>query len=146
MALKIAIAFRLPIGPIQASLALVGQARGMDVLPIRDGNNWVPPAGKKWDDYDVIIHFHNRPPTFETSASVLWWMCDLRDPVIFPNAGCTAFAIFVCNQMFVEDYIRHFGIKTFYLPQCGNDTEIVPGRTLKQDCVFSGQGNEGGAI
>jgi len=140
---KIAIVYRVPIGPIQASLSLAGQAKDMDILQMRPNDDWATPAGKQLDDYDVIIHFHNQPPTFKTSAVILWWMCDLRDPVKIPSAGCTASAIFVCNQLYVEDYIRHFGVKTFHLPQCGNDTDMVPGRTLRQDCIFLGRAKIG---
>ena len=57
--MKVAIAYRVPIGPIQASLILAGKAKGMDLLEMPKKGDWSPPAGKRWDDYDVVIHFHN---------------------------------------------------------------------------------------
>jgi len=136
--MKAAIAYKCrPFGPIQASLCIAAEKLGFDLLPMEKSSPWAPPKGKHWDDYEVVIHFHNATPSFRTSAKVLWWMCDLRAPQqMLPT--CTADMIFICNSLFVDDYEKHFGVKVHYLPQCGNDADMKPGRNLKDACIFLG--------
>ncbi len=135
--MKVAVAYRLPIGPIQASLAIAAKAKGFDVLEMPKGREGIAPAGKSWDDYDVIVYFMNGPPTFQTSAKVLWWMCDLRDPAPL-NRVTTASEMFVCNRLFKDAYANHFGVPAYYLPQCGIDSELEVGRKVDWDAVFLG--------
>lgn len=135
--MRVAVVYRLPIGPIQASLTIAAKEKGFDVLEMPKGKEGVPPAGKSWDDYDTLIWFHNQPPTIQTSAKVLWWMCDLRDPSTISNVT-TASEVFVCNLLFKDDYSEHFGIPSYHLPQCGNDVPVTDGRKLKEDVLFLG--------
>lgn len=136
--MKVAVVYRLPIGPIQASLALAGQAKGFDVLEMAKGKEGIPPAGKSWDDYDILIYFHNNPPIFKTSAKVLWWMCDLRDPKIIQSRDTAADKLFVCNLLYKDDYAEHFGKPSYYMPQCGNDAPVTDGRRIEEDVLFLG--------
>ena len=59
--MRVAIAYRTPIGPIQASLIRAAKEGGMDLLessPIKMAHKnklFEPPDGKKWDNYDVIM-------------------------------------------------------------------------------------------
>jgi len=142
---KVAVAYRLPIGPIQASLAIAAKAKGFDVLEMPKGKEGIAPGGKSWDDYDVIVYFMNTPPTFQTSAKILWWMCDLRDPKII-TSGTTASEMFVCNQLFTDAYAEHFGKPAYYLPQCGNDADVKNGRKFDEDILFLGIVRPGSAF
>lgn len=135
--MNVAVVYRLPIGPIQASLAIAARANGFDVLKMPKGMEGVPPEGKNWDDYDTLIWFHNQPPTIKTSAKVLWWMCDLRDPSTISNVT-TASEVYVCNLLFTEAYGKHFGIPSYHLPQCGNDAPVTDGRHFSDDVLFLG--------
>jgi hypothetical protein len=125
--MKYAISFREQGGPIQSSLSLCAEARGVDVFHINEEYNW--------DDYDALIWMNNRPPTVETSAKIFWWMNDLRPP---RNTTTTASVIGLCNKYFLLEYEDSFGVPTVYLPQCGNDTETVGDRDLHCDVVFLG--------
>lgn len=135
--MRVGIVYRLPVGPIQASLALAAEEKGFDVLEMPKGREGVPPTGKDWDDYDILIWFHNQPPTIETSAKVLWWMCDLRDPAAISNVT-TASEVFVCNLLFKDAYNDCFGIPSYHLPQCGIDAPLAAGRSIKEDVLFLG--------
>lgn len=135
--MKVAVTYRLPIGPIQASLAIAAKAKGFDVLEMPKGKEGICPGGKSWDDYDTLVYFMNGAPTFKTSAKVLWWMCDLRDPKPI-TSGTTASEMFVCNQLFKDAYAEHFGVPAYYLPQCGNDAPITDGRKFTENILFLG--------
>ncbi len=125
--MKYAISFREQGGPIQSSLSMCAEARGVDLLRIDKENNW--------DDYDALIWMNNRPPTVDTTAKIFWWMNDLRPP---RQANTTASYIGLCNRYFLLEYEDTFGVPTMYLPQCGNDTPVRGGRDLGCDVLFLG--------
>lgn len=136
--MKVAVAYRLPIGPMQASLALAAKAKGFDVLEMPKGREGICPEGKNWDDYDVVVYFHTHSPTFQTSAKVLWWMCDLRDPKSIAARDTVASEMFLCNQLYKDAYSEHFGVPAYYMPQCGIDFPMEAGRTVDWDALFLG--------
>ena len=132
--MKYAIAFRNHVGPIQTSLRLIAEARGIDVLV---GNARDMNVEHNWDDYDALLWFDNRVPTLKTSAKIFWWMCDLRVPETL-GGKTTADYIGICNKQFLREYENFYGVPAIYVPQCGNDTEIVEGRNLGCDVLFLG--------
>ncbi len=132
--MRYAISFRKHVGPIQDSLRLVAEARGVDLL-VTDPKNMN--LGHNWDDYDALIWFNNHPPTLETSAKILWWMCDLRAPESL-GGTTTANYIGLCNKTFLNEYESFYGATVVYVPQCGNDTSVKRGRDLGCDVLFLG--------
>lgn len=133
--MRVAIAFRDHVGPIQNSLRLVAEERGYDVLVGRPKDMKV---NHDWDSYDKIIWFDNRVPTVKTTAKVCWWMCDLRHPAALPDRVTTANYIALCNSVFLSDYENAFQVPAVHVPQCGNDTPVVKGRNLDCDVLFLG--------
>lgn len=136
--MKYAITFRKHSGPIQNSLMMCAKNRGLDLLITDPKNMNVAPKGYRWDDYDALLWFNNHPPTVQTSAKVVWWMCDLRDPKTL-GGTTTATHIGLCNRLFLKEYENFYGASTVYAPQCGNDTPIVPGRDIQCDVLFLGR-------
>jgi hypothetical protein len=88
-----------------------------------------------YDAYDALIWHNNRPPTVETSAKIFWWMMDCKPP---RKTTTTASYIGLCNTYFLKEYEDFYGVKTIYLPQCGDDTPVEEGRDLDCDVVFLG--------
>ncbi len=124
-----------PHGPIPRSLFQESERQGIPILY----------ASRKedWDDYDLVIWFHNRPPTMETTAKVAWWMCDARTPqrVIQVSEGVkgTADYVFLCNTFLLQQYEEVFDVKSFHMPQCGDDMPSPPCVFPRSDdCVFIG--------
>ncbi len=132
--MKYAISFRKHVGPIQSSLSICAEERGVDLL-VTDPKNMN--VGHNWDDYDALIWFNNHPPTLETSAKICWWMCDLRAPESL-GGSTTADYIGLCNKTFLKEYESFYGAPSVYVPQCGNDTPVTGGRNLGCDVLFLG--------
>lgn len=125
--MKYAISVRERVGTIQSSLNVCAEARGVDLLHMNEEHDY--------DAYDALIWHHNRPPTMETSAKIFWWIMDLRPP---RKTTTTASCIGLCNTYFLKEYEDFYGVKTVYLPQCGNDAPVQEGRELGCDVVFLG--------
>jgi hypothetical protein len=134
---KYAITFRKHVGPIQQSLSLFAAANNIDVLVTNPKNMNAAPKGYSWDDYDGLIWFDNKPPTVETSAKVMWWMCDLRVPQAFV-ANTTSNYIAISNNMYISEYADYYGVPVVHVPPCGNDTAVKKGRNLGCDVLFIG--------
>lgn len=135
--MKTALAFtdhsRPPRGPITRSLFQAGKELGLPLLFASRKENW--------DDHELLIWFHNRPPNIQTTAKVGWWMCDARTTQRLRKAragnGYADF-IFLCNSYLLNDYSSYYGGEAFHVPQCGDDTPMIEGRTLDAECVFIG--------
>lgn len=90
---------------------------------------------------DTII-FCNRPGVIPKSkvrdGKLGWWMCDLRNPYLLEPVPREIDAIFLCNKQYLSEYKEKYKTPTFYLPQCGLDEKIKPGREIKSEIVFIG--------
>lgn len=135
--MKYALAFtdhtRPPRGPITRSLFQVAEKRG---IPLVFSSREEP-----WDDYDLLIWFHNRPPQMQTTAKIAWWLCDARTPEKILAASTHkghADYIFLCNSYLLDRYEEVFGALAFHVPQCGDDMESEEARQELKDCVFIG--------
>lgn len=113
-------------GPIPLGLKNYTKANGIDILYKGDEG--------KFDNYDKILWFNSNPPEIETEADIMWWVCDLRDPKMYPPKT-TASKVFLCHREY--DYSKHFDIPQTYCPQPGVylEEEIVK---TNYDIVFIG--------
>jgi len=120
-------------GPIMTSLLM----NDIEVTTVEKlGTRFVGLRQNK--SYEKAIWFNSTPPP-QLSCKVGWWMCDLRDPRIFPRVKVDT--IFLCNKQFLKDYERHFGAKVYYMSQTGYDIPIEKGRDITWDVVFIGERN-----
>lgn len=135
--MKYALAFtdhtRPPRGPITRSLFQAAEKNDIPML--------FSSREEKWDDYDLLIWFHNRPPQMKTTAKVAWWMCDARTPeTVLKSSGTAGNAdyVFLCNSFMLKQYEKVFDVQAFHVPQCGDDMEGPACRPINGDCVFIG--------
>jgi hypothetical protein len=94
---------------------------------------------ENWDDYDLLIWWHNKPPQIKTTADVAWWMGDARAPEkLTGSVASHADYMFLCMDYLIPRYEELFRGKGFYLPQCGDDMPDPVVRSLSSKCVFLG--------
>ena len=89
---------------------------------------------------EKAIWFNSLPLTDKLDFPYGWWMCDLRDPRIFPKIHVDT--IFLCNKHFMKDYSDYFGAKVHYMPQIGYEVDMAIGRDVNWDIVFIGEENQ----
>lgn len=123
-----------PRGPITRSLFQAAERKG---IPLRFTSR-----DTDWDDFDFLIWFHNRPPPFQTTAKIGWWLCDARtvQRLRETSLGSSGYAnhIFLCNNYLLKDFAEFYGGEAHHVPQCGDDMPEEEGRSFGTDCVFIG--------
>ena len=123
-----------PRGPITRSLFQVAEQKG---IPLRFTSR-----DTDWDEFDFLIWFHNRPPPFQTTAKIGWWLCDARtvERLRKTEPGSSGYAnyIFLCNSYLLDDFASFYGGEAYHMPQCGDDMPEERGRSFGTDCVFIG--------
>jgi len=94
------------------------------------------------NEYDLLIVFYNKlPPKLNTKALIGWWMNDFRLPVEIDN-GLEYNFDFIFNACggVLSEYQQYFNKPTFYMPQCGIDTDKFSKskRLINWDVLFLG--------